>query len=68
MKTYVLGGNDARNAFEELFARYAPLVHAMMRRGYRTEHDAQELVQQVFLQVQPGGGATTDRRRRCVRG
>jgi RNA polymerase sigma-70 factor (ECF subfamily) len=35
----------------ELFLRYAPLVHRLMRRGYRSEHDAQDLTQQVFLQV-----------------
>jgi RNA polymerase sigma-70 factor (ECF subfamily) len=41
-------------AFEELFRRYAPVVTGYMRRGYRSEHDAQDLTQQVFLHLHRG--------------
>ena len=41
-------------AFEELFARYAALVTGYMRRGYRSEHDAQDLTQQTFLHLHRG--------------
>jgi len=38
-------------AFDELFRRYHALVGRYMRRGYFTEADAQDLTQQVFLQL-----------------
>ena len=43
------GGDQA--AFRELFDRYAPRLLRTMRRGLRGEQDAQELVQQTFLQL-----------------
>jgi RNA polymerase sigma factor (sigma-70 family) len=54
MDAYVRNAGDARAAFEELFARYQGLVTGFMRRGYRSEHSAQDLVQQTFLQLHRG--------------
>src|SRR5262245_45057401 len=48
MAAYVAGD---KSAFEELFARYAPLLVRMMRRQLRQPEDAEELVQQTFLQL-----------------
>jgi RNA polymerase sigma factor (sigma-70 family) len=42
-------GDEA--AFDELFRRTAPLVLRSMRRGYVREPDAQDLLQQTFLQL-----------------
>ena len=47
MEAYV-GGDTA--AFSELFERYGPMLLRIMRRQLR-EDDAQELVQQTFLQM-----------------
>ncbi|MEM9694910.1 MAG: sigma-70 family RNA polymerase sigma factor, partial [Myxococcota bacterium] len=47
MRAYV-AGDDA--AFSELFERYAPMLLRIMRRQLRDE-DAQEIVQQTFLQM-----------------
>ena len=48
MAAYV-GGETA--AFGELFERYAPMLLRIMRRQIRSGEDAQELVQQTFLQL-----------------
>ncbi|MHC4938543.1 MAG: RNA polymerase sigma factor [Planctomycetota bacterium] len=40
-----------REAFDELFRRYATLVLGYMRRGYVTDADAHDLTQQTFLQL-----------------
>ncbi len=48
MAAYVQG--EAR-AFGELFERYAPMLLRIMRRQIRSEDDAQEIVQQTFLQL-----------------
>ncbi len=48
MAAYV--GGEA-NAFGELFERYAPMLLRIMRRQIRNQDDAQELVQQTFLQL-----------------
>lgn len=48
MTTYVAG--DAR-AFEVLFDRYGDLLLRYMQRGYVTRADAEDLAQQVFLQL-----------------
>jgi RNA polymerase sigma-70 factor (ECF subfamily) len=47
-------GDGERAIFEELFTRYVGDLTALMRRGYRSEHEAQDLVQQVFLQLHRG--------------
>jgi RNA polymerase sigma-70 factor (ECF subfamily) len=43
-------GGD-RAAFAELVRRFQPAVEALARRRLRNENDAQELVQDVFIQV-----------------
>jgi RNA polymerase sigma-70 factor (ECF subfamily) len=48
MAEYRAGSNAA---FEEIFARFAPLLLRIMRRRVRNEEDASELVQQTFLQL-----------------
>ncbi len=45
------GGADGEASDEELFARYAPALLALMRKQVRRDEDAQELVQQTFLQL-----------------
>jgi RNA polymerase sigma-70 factor (ECF subfamily) len=42
-------GNAA--AFEELFARYAPILLRVMQRQLRSSEEAHDLVQQTFLQL-----------------
>jgi RNA polymerase sigma-70 factor (ECF subfamily) len=42
---------DDPSAFRELFARYAPGLTRFVRRHVGSEADAQELVQQTFLQL-----------------
>ena len=54
MEAYAADAGNAREAFEELFARYSGLLTAYMCRGYRSEHSARDLVQQVFLQLHRG--------------
>ncbi|MHC4954743.1 MAG: RNA polymerase sigma factor [Planctomycetota bacterium] len=48
MSAYVAG---EAGAFEALFDRYAGILIAIMRRGYVAEADAEDLTQQVFLQL-----------------
>lgn len=48
MAEYVAG--DAR-AFDELFSRYAPLLLRVMRQQLRSQEEANDLVQQTFLQL-----------------
>jgi RNA polymerase sigma factor (sigma-70 family) len=48
MLAYV--GGDA-SAFHELFRRYAPLLLRVMRRELSSQSEAQDLVQQTFLQI-----------------
>jgi len=48
MSAYVAG--DAR-AFEKLFARLAPRVHAFFRRSFRDEGVADDLLQVTFMKV-----------------
>ena len=48
MLAYVRG--DA-SAFHELFRRYAPLLLRSMRRELASQSEAQDLVQQAFLQI-----------------
>src|SRR2546423_2552423 len=48
MSAYVAG--DAR-AFEKLFARLAPRVHAFFRRSFRDEGVADDLLQGTFMKV-----------------
>lgn len=40
-----------QQAFRTLFERYAPLLLRLMRRGIRRESEAQDLVQQTFMQL-----------------
>jgi len=47
MRAYVAGDEAA---FEELFRRSFDLVRGYMRRGYISEADVQDLIQQTFLQ------------------
>jgi RNA polymerase sigma-70 factor (ECF subfamily) len=49
LMTEYLGGSSA--AFGELFSRYAPMLLRIMRRRLRSAEDADELVQQTFLQM-----------------
>jgi RNA polymerase sigma-70 factor (ECF subfamily) len=49
MAAYALRGDEA--AFDELFRRYAPLLGRVMRVRVSSHSDAQDLVQQTFLQV-----------------
>jgi RNA polymerase sigma factor (sigma-70 family) len=53
MNAYVRGDEAA---FDELFRRYAPLLTRIMRRRLATESDAQDLVQQAFLQLHRARG------------
>jgi RNA polymerase sigma-70 factor (ECF subfamily) len=48
MQAYI-GGDTV--AFDELFRRYAPIVLRLMRRETRLASEAQDLVQQTFLQL-----------------
>jgi RNA polymerase sigma factor (sigma-70 family) len=48
MAAYVAGDSAA---FSELFSRYAPMLMRVMRRHMRQMADADELVQQTFLQL-----------------
>lgn len=48
MAEYVAG--DA-GAFDELFTRYAPLLLRVMRQQLRSQEEANDLVQQTFLQL-----------------
>lgn len=48
MAAYIAG--DSR-AFRELFQRYAPMLQAMARRRLGASPDADDLVQQAFLQL-----------------
>jgi len=48
MTRYASGSEEA---FEQLFARTAPLVLGYMRKGYVSLADAQDLAQQTFLQL-----------------
>lgn len=48
MAAYVAG--DAA-AFDELFARYAPVLLRVMRQQLRSQEEANDLVQQTFLQL-----------------
>jgi RNA polymerase sigma-70 factor (ECF subfamily) len=49
MAAYASRGDEA--AFDELFRRYAPLLGRVMRVRVSSHSDAQDLVQQTFLQV-----------------
>jgi RNA polymerase sigma factor (sigma-70 family) len=51
MSAYVAG--DAR-AFEKLFARFAPRVHAFFLRSFRSEAVADDLLQVTFMKVHRG--------------
>ena len=51
MAEYLAG---ASAAFDQLFARYAPILLRIMRRRLRNDDDANELVQQTFLQMHRG--------------
>lgn len=48
MAAYVAGDDGA---FDELFRRYAPLLERAMRRRLPSASDAQDVVQQTFLQL-----------------
>jgi len=48
MAAYVAG--DA-SAFDELFARYAPILLRVMRQQLHSQEEANDLVQQTFLQL-----------------
>lgn len=48
MAAYVNGDDSA---FDELFGRYGPMLVRIMRRQIRQPEDANELVQQTFLQL-----------------
>ncbi|MEN9579844.1 MAG: hypothetical protein RJA70_2853 [Pseudomonadota bacterium] len=48
MAAYTAGDSAA---FGELFTRYAPLLKAMLMRRLRSSSQAEDLVQQTFLQV-----------------
>ncbi|MBW2463078.1 MAG: RNA polymerase sigma factor [Deltaproteobacteria bacterium] len=48
MASYLAGDTDA---FRRLFARYRGPLHRLMRRAVSDHHDAEELVQQTFLQL-----------------
>lgn len=48
MAAYVAG--DA-GAFDELFVRYAPILLRVMRQQLRSQEEANDLVQQTFLQL-----------------
>lgn len=48
MAAYVAGDSAA---FEELFRRYAPLLQRVLRTGLSSASEADDLVQQTFLQV-----------------
>ncbi|RJO71886.1 MAG: RNA polymerase sigma factor [Myxococcales bacterium] len=48
MAAYVAGDSEA---FDELFARYAPILLRVMRRQLPREADAHDLVQETFLQL-----------------
>ena len=60
MAAYVAG--DA-GAFSALFDRYAPMLLRIMRRQIRNADDAQELVQQTFLQLHRARADFDTRRR-----
>jgi len=49
MARYVADGDEA--AFRELFARYAPRLTGMFRRGLADEEVVRDLLQQTFLQL-----------------
>jgi RNA polymerase sigma factor (sigma-70 family) len=51
MAAYVKGDQEA---FRELFRRYAPVVLGIARRGAGSRDEAEDLVQQTFLQVHRG--------------
>lgn len=51
MAGYVKGDQEA---FRELFRRYAPVVLGIARRGAGSRDEAEDLVQQTFLQVHRG--------------
>ncbi len=51
MAEYLAG---VKSAFDALFARYAPILLRIMRRRLRNDDDANELVQQTFLQMHRG--------------
>lgn len=40
-----------KQAFRDLYDRFAPLVYGLARRTLRDEHFAQEVVQEVFLEI-----------------
>ena len=48
MAAYVEGDSGA---FDELFARYAPVLLRVMRQQLRSQEEANDLVQQTFLQL-----------------
>jgi len=48
MAAYV-GGDTS--AFDEIFRRYSGMVIGFMRKGYLSLADAEDLMQQVFLQL-----------------
>jgi RNA polymerase sigma-70 factor (ECF subfamily) len=48
MEAYLSGDHWA---FRQLFLRYRGPLHRLMRRAVRDRHDAEELVQQTFLQL-----------------
>lgn len=48
MAAYVAGDQAA---FEELFQRYAPVLLRVMRQQLRSQEEANDLVQQTFLQL-----------------
>jgi RNA polymerase sigma factor (sigma-70 family) len=49
LMTAYVAGDEA--AFDELFRRYAPLLERAMRRRLPSDSDAQDVVQQTFLQL-----------------
>ena len=48
MAAYVAGDSGA---FDELFTRYAPILLRVMRQQLRSQEEANDLVQQTFLQL-----------------
>jgi len=59
-------GNADREAFAELYDRFAAILHGIVLRIVRSRAEAEDVLQEVFLQIWQRAGSYDERRGRLV--